>query len=377
MEGIAKGTPCYMSPEQAAGKDVDLRSDIWSLGVMLYQMLTAKLPFGGESQSAQLYAIVHEAPRPLRAARPDVPDGLERIVHLAMEKEREKRYASAAELAHELADFQASLAASATVATQRKPPAGRRIAWALAAVMALVIGGWLYQRNAPARWARNQALPAISRLTAESNYIGAFRLAREAARHIPADPNLIKAWDEISTVASIQSDPPNATVEIKEYSGPDDQWIQVGKTPLKTRVPFGFFRWKISKPGFATGYAAQSGGDFRIILEPPCDIPPGMVRIRGGTYSTTVGGFGTLGPIDLSPFFIDRYEVTNKQFKEFVDAGGYQKREYWKNKFVKHCLRLRELVSAPGIEIIEMVVVAEEHVNPRATSTDGVLIPTF
>ena len=164
-------------------------------------------------------------------------------------------------------------------------------------------------------------------------------------------------WDEISTVASIQSDPLDATVEINEYSGAEDQWIQLGKTPLKTRVPHGFFRWKISKPGFATAYVAQSGGNLRIALEPPGDIPPGMVRIRGGTFATTVGAFGGLGPVDVPSFFIDRYEVTNKQFKEFVDAGGYQKREYWKNRFVRdgHALsfeqamaELRDATGRPG-----------------------------
>jgi dienelactone hydrolase len=59
-----------------------------------------------------------------------------------------------------------------------------------------------------------------------------------------------------------------------------------------------------------------------------------MARIRGGTFSATVGPFGSLGPVDVPSFFIDQHEVTNKEFNEFIDAGGYQKREYWKHKFV-------------------------------------------
>ena len=335
LEGIVKGTPSYMSPEQAAGRDIDFRSDIWSLGVILYEMLARVLPFRGESQWAQLNAILHEEPRPLHEVRPDVPVELERTVNRAMQKEREKRYASAAELAHELADFQASLIASAAGAAHRKSLARRRIVWGLTAIGTLAIGIWLYQRDAPVRWVRSQALPEISRLTRESNYVGAFRLAGEAQRHIPSDPNLAKVWDEISTVVSIQSDPPDAAVEINEYSGDEDQWVHLGKTPIKTRVPFGYFRWRISKPGFATADVAQDGADLSIKLEPETSVPAGMVRIGGGRFATTLALFGPLGPVNVPPFFIDRYEVTNKQFKEFVDAGGYQKREYWKNEFVQ------------------------------------------
>jgi formylglycine-generating enzyme required for sulfatase activity/dienelactone hydrolase len=335
LEGSTKGTPAYMSPEQAAGREIDARSDIWSLGVILYEMLARSLPFAGESQVAQLRAIIHDPPRPLRAVRPDVPDELESVVHRAMEKEREKRYASAREMARDLADFHASAARSVTIAAQRKLRTRRRTVWALAIVMALATGWWLYQRGAPVRWARSQALPAIWGLAAQSNYVSAFRLARDAARYIPADPNLTKAWDEISTLVAIQSNPPDATVEINEYSGGDDQWIRLGKTPTQARVPYGYFRWRISKPGFTTAYTSQPAADLKIALEPEMEMPAGMVRNRGGLFNMSLGAFGSLGPAEVAPFFIDRYEVTNKQFKEFVDGGGYQKRQYWKNKFVK------------------------------------------
>ena len=100
-------------------------------------------------------------------------------------------------------------------------------------------------------------------------------------------------------------------------------------------MPHGFFRWRVSKPGFATAYTSQAGVDLRIRLEPETDAPPGMVRMRGGLFLTTVGTLGLLGPIEVPPFFIDRYEVTNKEFSRFVEASGYHKREYWKQAFVK------------------------------------------
>ena len=330
--GYVKGTPAYMSPEQAVGKEIDFRSDIWSLGAILYEMVTAALPFAGktESTATQNNAKVGGARRPLREVNPDVPEALERIVNRAMQNDRDKRYASAGELARDLADFQVSLSASRTAVRARW-----RVSWVFAALLAVVIGVWLYQRNASARWARSEAIPAMWRLAADSKYFPAFRLARDAARYIPADPNLARVWDEISAEVSVNSDPPDARVEINEYAGPDDQWIDVGRTAGKTRVPHGFFRWRVSKPGFATAYTSQAGVDLRIRLEPETDAPPGMVRMRGGSFLTTVGTLGLLGPIEVPPFFIDRYEVTNKEFSRFVEAGGYHKREYWKHAFVK------------------------------------------
>ena len=86
------GTPAYMSPEQARGERTDRRTDIWSLGVVIYEMVTGRLPFEGERQEAVVYAIGNEQQEPITALRAGLPMELERIVGKALAKEREERY---------------------------------------------------------------------------------------------------------------------------------------------------------------------------------------------------------------------------------------------------------------------------------------------
>ena len=90
--GSSLGTPAYMSPEQALGEKVDHRSDIWSFGVVLYEMVTGQLPFKGEVEAAVAYAIVNEEAEPPTALRSGVPVELDRVVSKALAKSREERY---------------------------------------------------------------------------------------------------------------------------------------------------------------------------------------------------------------------------------------------------------------------------------------------
>jgi len=96
------GTVAYMSPEQARGEDVDRRTDIWSFGATLYEMLTGKMPFGRKSEQALVYSILHEAPEPLTRLRPEVPLQLERVVQKALEKDLSRRYQTMSEILEDL-----------------------------------------------------------------------------------------------------------------------------------------------------------------------------------------------------------------------------------------------------------------------------------
>ncbi|MHC4239767.1 MAG: protein kinase domain-containing protein [Planctomycetota bacterium] len=138
--GTTPGTISYMSPEQAGGGEADQRSDIFSLGVTLYELLTGELPFHGDHEAAVLYGIMHNAPEPVSKYRNDVPADVERVIEKALTKDREERYSSAAELLKDLKKLQEGRQVAALEKKARRRIHGRTALVAAAALLVTIAG---------------------------------------------------------------------------------------------------------------------------------------------------------------------------------------------------------------------------------------------
>jgi eukaryotic-like serine/threonine-protein kinase len=346
--GTTLGTVAYMSPEQARGEEIDARSDVWSLGVTMYELLSGKRPFESGYEQAMVYLILNEQPEPLEKHVPEIAPEVLAIVNRALEKRPDARYASAGEMLVDLRSYQETLRGIVfnvkTVLRWARTP---RIAIPTFAVVVgiALLAVWFFNRQAKIRWAREEALPEIERLISENdvqrNLGPPYKLAEAAEQYIPDDPKLNELLSKCSVKINITTDPPGAHVYAVQYDSSESAWQYLGVSPLKNvRMPFDVFRWRIEKEGYETVMAASSSWDldFNHDMAPiPVDlvrkldkkgsVPPGMVHIPG-TKTTDAG--------ELGDFFADKYEVTNKQYKEFMNAGGYDSRSYWKNKFIRN-----------------------------------------
>jgi dienelactone hydrolase len=121
----------------------------------------------------------------------------------------------------------------------------------------------------------------------------------------------------------------------QEYSATGSPWQPLGRTPVTgVRVPAVFFRLRIEKDGYqALLLATPLNGDLSVRLDPAASLPPDMVRVPADVFDLPLPGLDHLKEQPVAEFLIDRHEVTNRAFKEFVDSGGYLERRYWREPF--------------------------------------------
>ena len=354
--GIIMGTLAYMSPEQAKGAAATPTSDCFSLGCVLYEMLSGTAPFARGTHTETLAAILRDAPAPFEPETLGIPSELQRIVRKALAKDTSERFASAGVLHEELEAFRQSVVDAKPGSLWRAVGKPRLAIPAVAAIALIALFIANAMRDATRReWARQEALPLVSQWIEKEEYSKAFALAREAERFIPDDPVLLGLWDKMSDAISVETDPPEADVLYRE-NAPDTEWRLLGRTPITDhRLPLGGFRLRILKEGFEPREMLSSisytrpGERFESLpsfstprernrisfrLDPVGTVPSGMVAVDGGRYLVPLTAL-PLRAVTLDSYFIDRTEVTNAEFKEFIDAGGYARKEYWQHEFRK------------------------------------------
>jgi eukaryotic-like serine/threonine-protein kinase len=327
-DGAWTGTPGYLAPEQIAGRPADARSDIFALGVVLFEMLAGRQPFAGDTAWEKLDATVHREATALREVRPEVPRDLAAIVERCLAKRPEDRYSSAGEVRDALRAFQRS-----QPPVGPRPRVGRIPVVAAVVIIALVgaVAAWSRVRDSRSRWARDTAVTEARRLAAAGDVVGAYRRMEAARAVAPDDPQVLAAWTEFTSPFTIVSTPPGAEVSAATYGTRGDDWLRLGSTPTSARIPVGQLRWRFTKTGYDPIELSPVHPGFGVELMPAGTTPRDMVHVPAGEYD--------IEPVDrsvkLPGYFIDKYEVTNRAFKEFIDRGGYQKREYWTEPVVR------------------------------------------
>ena len=302
MDGVAiAGTVGYIAPEQARGDPVDQRADVFAFGTVLSEMLAGRRVHGVDGVVRRCLA---NSPADRFADGAEVAGAVERVVHT-------RRLRSASSL----------------VAIVRRPAVA---VGTLIVVLALAVTAWRWNVSAAqARWARTVAGPEIQRLEGQGDLGVAFLLARKALDTLPDDPHLKQLWLDVSLPANIETDPAGADVAIATYRETDGTWLALGRTPLRgVRIPRSLVRIRLSKPGFQSIEGAMAPPPIRYRLDPLGAAPPGMVRAVRDPSRIPAHLIGT-----LDDYWIDRFEITNRQFKAFVDQGGYRRRDYWREPF--------------------------------------------
>jgi len=185
-DGTTVGTAAYMSPEQASGEEIDQKTDIWSLGVVLYEIMTGVPPFRGENEQAILFSILNKEPSPVKGLDRAVPKELEQIIRRALSKDPKKRFSSAKEMSEIMEKLKLRLITGATLPTRSvifRKPINRLLAGSMVAfvLFAAVLVTWILTRPGLAFSERDKLLVTdVDNQTGDSVFDMALQTAIEA-----------------------------------------------------------------------------------------------------------------------------------------------------------------------------------------------------
>ena len=290
-KGMLVGTPLYMSPEQCMGDEIDGRSDIYSLGVVLYEMLTGVLPFQSPIPTAVIVQHVTTTPPPLSEVNSEITPGVEKAVMRALEKRKEERPQTAGELAEEFASGMKRAAAEAEFI--KRPDKRSNIlagpGWAEAAARE----GATHSGEATTIPVTEQVLPSHVDESKRKNY-RAIIIAAAAVLALLLIAILFLALSRKAEPSQGAAD--NLPSETAENRLPDG----TKRSPSPS-----------SPPAPPAGMAYVAGGEFI------------MGRDDGTQYEKPQHQAA------VSPFFIDIYEVSCEEYKKFVDETGYRAPAGW------------------------------------------------
>jgi dienelactone hydrolase len=219
-------------------------------------------------------------------------------------------------------------------------------------------GYWALSRDSDARWAREDAIPQIEADIERGDLEAAYALTKELERRVPDNERLNELWLTFTQQFSIPSVPPGARVLRRAYDSADDAWEELGVTPIDiVRLPYGLSRLRFELAGHRTlertllallpvltGQRQREdvtdasrppfiqNGAFELDTE--ASLPDGKIRVPG--WEENVNG----ELLQFEDYFLGRYEVTNREFKAFVDAGGYTDRRYWRHAITRSDVEL-------------------------------------
>jgi hypothetical protein len=207
---------------------------------------------------------------------------------------------------------------------------------ALVSVWFLLLNPWMKKQHA-----KNELMPAIQKMVADNFHppTTAFDMALGGGKIFAKDSALIKMWPMLATKVTMNTEPSGAEVWWKDYDKPNSEWRLAGTTPLKqVRFPRPYLRLEIRKKGYQpVEYAGPGlywrlwGDSAKFTLDKEGSLPANMARIPKKNTPMHIVGLESNGPKDVPEFLMDKYEVSNKQFKAFMDAGGYTNKNFWNN----------------------------------------------